>query len=283
MSDLKDIGKRIVGHLEDLQKGIDRLSRERHDTFKQVKELRAELEALRQEHAEVEQSKLRLRGYEAFLDMFGQLLGPMTIEAARKLVKAEVGKLGGIDDKLKQMVGDMKVDEAAVRSLVKEEVANLAPHHSGGDDGLSAEEVRDEIRKQVNSMVQQGSNVVMVEPKGFLLKSVLKKEVEAIKAEVEKFAPQTRLMFGYLATTDKAVKFKDLMIRFVGSDGGSQRDQYLFPLRGIPSAVDYDSNHGVVRYMWRERMKEAYPEVTEAELDAALAQVHALIATTIVT
>ncbi len=275
MSELKDVGKSIVGHLGELQEEIDRLSRGRHDTFKQVKELRAELETLRQEHAEVERTKLGLKGYGAFLDAFGQLLAPMAVEAAKKIVKAEVGKLGGTVNE--------KVDEASVRSLVKEEVANLVPHHSGGDGrGISAEEVRDEIRKQVSNMVQQGSNVVMVEPKGFLLKAVLKKEVEAVKIEVEKLPPQTRLMFGFLATTDKAAKFKDLMIRFVGSDGGSQRKQFLSPLGGIPSAVDYDSNHGLARYVWREHMKEAYPEVTESELDVALAQVHVLIASTLV-
>jgi len=287
---LNELGKRIVGHLDALEGGIRKFTKElasaregQQTTEKKVEKLSAEMAALREEHAEVERAKSRLRGYEVFQDAFIQLLGPMTIEAAKKIVKTEVAKLGGIDvAEIKQMVTSTKLDETAMRNIAREEAAKVSSSQSAEGSGPSMDEIREEIRRQVGAAVQGASNIVMVEPKEYLIKAVLKKEVESVKTEVERFPSQTRLMLGSLASVaPKSVEFKDLMIRFVGSDGGSQRKQYLYPLRGIPNVVDYDSSHGQARYVWRERMKAAYPALTEADLDAAMVQVHALLATNV--
>ncbi len=285
---MKEISKRILGHLDRLERGILKeiasAREERQATGKRVEKLIAELGTLREEHADVERTKLALRGHEALQNAFEQVLGPAVIEAAKKIVRTEVAKLGGIDPvQLKQMmVSTTKLDEGTMRSIAKEEAAKISISRSAEGAGVSMDEIKKEIQRQVGAAVQGSANVTMLEPKEYLVKAVLKREVESVKTEVEKFPSQTRLMLGSLASVaPKSVEFTDLMIRFVGSDGGGQRKQYLYPLRGIPSVVNYDSSHGQARYVWRERMKEAYPALTEADLDAAMAQVHALLATNV--
>lgn len=286
---MNEIGKRIIGHLDRLERGMHKelasARKDRETSKKEVEKLRAEMATLREEHADVERTKLTLRGHEALQDAFTQMLGPLVIETAKKMVKKELANFGGIDpaEIRKMLVSNTNtVDETTIRRIVREEAATLSITRSAEGSAFSMDEVREEIRRQVSAAVQGTSNVMMVEPKEYLVKAVLKKEVESVKTEVEKFPSQTRLMLGSLAgVAPKSVEFKDLMVRFVGSDGGSQRKQYLYPLRGIPSVVDYDSSHGQARYVWRERMKEAYPALTEADLDAAMAQVHALLATNV--
>ena len=275
--EMAEIGKKIVAHVDIIQDRLMELVEGRQEILREIKRLDSEITQLKQkrgreEHVgkELETAKIRLKRFEEFEEAFMKLLGPLTIDAARKLVKAELAGSSSIDlERVKKFVTDM----------VQEELSKTPPSSSVTTvEGIPAEQLREEIRREVRTIVQATPNIVMVEPKGRLVKAVLKKEVEGVKAAVEKLPTQTRLMLGYLAASSKPAKFRELMIRYVGSDGGGQREQYLYPLRNLPSMVDYDSNHGTIRYVWRERMKEAYPDLKDDELDAAMSQVHAVLA-----
>jgi hypothetical protein len=291
---LTELGKRIIGHLDvlrerfvSLRSKLATVEETQQSTVQQLKALQAQLNQLhekrqREAHAEkdLQDAKVRLKNFEDFSEAFAKLMGPMAADAARKIVRSELARIENHAsiEKEKQSF----FNEDAARQIVKEELAKLASSQpSSAGQSIAIEQVREEIRKELDVKVRAMPNVVMVQPKEHLLKSVLAKEVESVKSAVEKLPAQTRLMLGYLATSTKPVKFKDLMIRYVGSDGGSQREQYLYPLRSIPSMVDYDSSHGLVRYVWRERMKEAYSDLGDEELDAAMDQVHALLATNV--
>jgi len=287
------IAKRILNNLDTVGTRLRENSRESAELKRTTNERLNTLEG-KLKHLSIEQSELgetrnettklkgklneaeqKLKGFEefeaAFMKLFRNIKTDAVREIVRTIIKEETSKHPTVTE-----TGSM--DENTIKQLVRDEVEKAVNTMKlAGEAGMPLDQLREEIHKQVEVIVQSAPSVVMVQPKEFLAKAVLKKEIDKVRTMVEGLQPQTRLMVGYLAASGKTASFKELMERFVGSDGGSQRKQYLYPLRTLLTVVEYDSKHGSIRYIWKERMKESYPDISDEELAAAMDQVHALL------
>lgn len=137
--------------------------------------------------------------------------------------------------------------------------------------------LKEEIVNEVITRISALPNVTVIQPKEALLKSVLMAEINKVRSEVQRLNDKSRLMLSYLAAIGKAVKVSELLIRFVGSDGGTTRKQYIEPLISLQNVVKYDKNHGTISFVWRERLKEAYPSLSDEEIDAAIGELHYIL------
>jgi hypothetical protein len=302
---MREAAEKVTAHLQTLQqklanffalykeerKGLsERLRKIEIDIGELSKKRKQDAAVQRQLEEATNELKDATVKFQAIGKTIGQLvkiLGPTVV--VKHLIKEELANAGvGVDSstiaeivkqQVKERLPTVKggLDEETVRRLVNEELRHLPHSAQASASGVSRDQLREMVKAEVTATVK-GSNVVMVQPKEFLLTAVLNNEIEKVRVAVEGFKPQTRLMLGYLVATGKSVSFKELMTRFVGSDDKNQRQEFLYPLENILSVVNYDSGHSNVRYIWREKMKENYPDLSEEELAAALNQVHMLLA-----
>lgn len=283
-----ELSKKISQHIDHLAQRLAKLP-----TAAEVESLRGQVATLKQQVAkirdyrkdaqaartELEELQPKLKVFRELEEPLAKLFGGIKVDMLRKMVKDEIAKSG---------IGNANVTEEYVTRLVKDTVAAVGhrivkeelskvPASGAAISPASLDKLKEEILNEVHESIKSSTNVVMAPPKEFLLKTVLRKEVDEVRAAVEGLKPQTRLMLGYLAASGKSASFKDLMARFVGGDSGGARQEYLYPLRNLPAVVEYDSDHGNMKYVWQDRMKAAYPDVTDSELDAAMSQVHAIL------
>jgi len=264
--------QKLEGDVRERESRIAQLTRDLAESNNKSREMGRAYSQLK---GELEEFNEKLKAYENLQSAIQTITGKVDRDQIHKIAVDEVRRAA---TEIKGDKNTESIGEDRVRELIRREMAELpTPQATGILSPQSMEALETKIISEVMSRVSSSPNVVVVQPKDALLKDVLKREVEIVKGAVEQLPDKSKLMLGFLASSDKAVSIQELMTRFAGSDGGEQRRKYVDPIRALDTVVKYDKGHGKLTYIWRDTLKSAYPSLTDEELNAAISQVYHIL------